>query len=171
MCHCPASACRQTGDRAILQKRRTFQLMDRFFTDWFNALNEGLEKMSIEECSRLFSRCAQKCSCDALKYLYRDLFDECGKDLDKFFSRVCEKKDVKGRVIEPGKIYELIFTNCGCPLHTETGINSTRLCECSRQSMICVFKNLVPERKFSIECMASILSGDSECCHRIVFEK
>ena len=41
--------------------------------------------------------------------------------------------------------------------------------ECSRQSMICVFNELVPERRFHIECIKSILSGDEVCCHRIIF--
>ena len=98
------------------------------------------------------------------------LFKDCGGDLDLFFARVGEKKNVKGRIIESGKVYELIFTSCDCPLHTEMNIQSTRLCECSRQSMICVFKTLVPDRKLTIEMQTSILSGDEECCHRIIFE-
>ena len=75
----------------------------------------------------------------------------------------------EGKVIKSGKVYELIFTKCGCPLYTQTGIKSTNLCECSRQSMICVFKNLVPQRTFKIECMESILAGNEKCCHRIMF--
>ena len=88
----------------------------KFFDNWFNGFNDGLEKMSTEECSRLFSKCAYKCACDALKYLYRDLFVECEGNLDNFFSRVEEKKNVRGRIIESGKIYELIFTSCDCPI-------------------------------------------------------
>ena len=145
--------------------------MDKeFFEKWFYGFNEGLNQLKQEECSRLFYKCAQQCSCDALKYLYRDLFDECNGDLDNFFLRVNEKKDIEGRVIESGKVYELIFTKCGCPLHTQAHIKSNSLCECSRQSMICVFKNLVPQRSFKIECTKSILSGNDNCCHRILFD-
>ncbi len=146
--------------------------MDKdFFDKWFEGFGEGLDKMSNEECSRLFSKCAYNCSRDALKNLYRDLFEECEKDLDRFFVRLEEKKNVKGRVVESGKIYELIFTNCDCPIHTEAGIETNSLCECSRQSMICVFRELVPERRFHIECVKSILSGDEICCHRIIFDE
>lgn len=146
--------------------------MDKdFFDKWFEGFGEGLDKMSNEECSRLFSKCAYNCSRDALKNLYRDLFEECEKDLDRFFVRLEEKKNVKGRVVESGKIYELIFTNCDCPIHTEAGIKTDSLCECSRQSMICVFRELVPERRFHIECVKSILSGDEICCHRIIFDE
>ena len=146
--------------------------MDKdFFDKWFEGFGEGLDKMSNEECSRLFSKCAYNCSRDALKNLYRDLFEECEKDLDRFFVRLEEKKNVKGRVVESGKIYELIFTNCDCPIHTEAGIETNSLCECPRQSMICVFRELVPERRFHIECVKSILSGDEICCHRIIFDE
>ena len=144
---------------------------EKFFKGWFGELNQGLDNMSTEECSRLFAGCAERCAGDALKYLYADLFEECGKDLDLFFQRVGEKKSVEGRIIEPGSVYELVFTSCDCPLHTEMNIQSKRLCECSRQSMMCVFKTLVPDRPFTIETKTSILSGDSECCHRIRFEK
>lgn len=142
----------------------------KFFNKWFAGINEGLEKMNTEECTRLFSKCAQQCASDALKYLYKDLFAQCNGDLDKFFSRVNEQKDLDGKVIESGKIYELVFTKCGCPLYTDANIKSNRLCECSRQSMIYVFENLVPDRKFKIECIETVLSGSNRCCHRIIFE-
>ncbi len=144
---------------------------EKFFKDWFGELNNGLDNISFEECSRLFAGCAERCAGDALKYLYADLFKECGGDLDQFFQRVGEKKNVKGRIIESGNVYELVFTSCDCPLHTEMNIQSKRLCECSRQSMMCVFRNLVPDRPFTIETKTSILSGHKECCHRISFEK
>ena len=143
---------------------------EKFFNRWFGSLNDGLDKMSVDECSRLFAGCAETCARDALKYLYRDLFNECDGNLDMFFTKVGEKKNVEGRIVEPGRVYELVFTSCDCPLHTDVNIKSTRLCECSRQSMICVFKNLVPEKNFNIECVSSILSGNDKCCHRIIFE-
>ena len=54
--------------------------MDKdFFDKWFEGFGEGLDKMSNEECSSFFSKCAYNCSRDALKNLYRDLFEECEK--------------------------------------------------------------------------------------------
>ena len=144
--------------------------MDKeFFEKWFSGFDEGLNQLNQEECARLFSKCAERCSCDALKYFYRDLFNECDGDLDKFFLRLNEKKDIDGKVVESGKVYELIFTKCGCPLYTQAGIKSKSLCECSRQSMICAFKNLVPQRSFKIECAESILAGNDKCRHKITF--
>ena len=144
--------------------------MDEFFTGWFAELDRGLDGMSAAECSRLFSRCAARCSRDALQYLYRDLFEECGGDPDAFFSRVGEKKNVEGRVMTPGREYELIFTGCDCPLHTQAGMNSPRLCECSLGSMTCVFTELLGERPFTIERTGSILGGDEACRFRITTE-
>lgn len=144
--------------------------MNGFFSDWFKGLEQGLENMTCEECSHLFSACAKRCSQDALKYLYRDLFSECEGDLDRFFERVNERKNVDGKVLEPGKVYELIFTSCDCPIHTEGGINSPRLCACSKESMICVFKDLVPDREFTLEQTATILGGGDACCYTITFK-
>lgn len=106
--------------------------MDKdFFDKWFEGFGEGLDKMSNEECSRFFSKCAYNCSRDALKNLYRDLFEECEKDLDRFFVRLEEKKNVKGRVVESGKIYEknncricvieYIYADCLFRLQDEPG--------------------------------------------------
>ena len=52
----------------------------------------------------------------------------------------------------------------------DSGLNKMNTQECSRQSMTCVFKDLVPDKAFTIECVESILSGSNICCHRIVFE-
>ena len=141
--------------------------MDDFFAGWLSELDAGLGAMSEDECSRLFSRCAERCSRDALKYLYRDLFDRCGGDLDAFFSRVGEKNGVEGRIVETGRVYELIFTSCDCPLHTRAGMRSPKLCECSKQSMLCVFGDLLPGRNFTLERMETILGGSGACRFRI----
>ncbi|MBO4846354.1 MAG: hypothetical protein J5525_08600 [Lachnospiraceae bacterium] len=143
--------------------------LNEFFTGWFASLEEGLDKLDADECSVLFGSCASRCAKDAVKYLYRDLFDECKGDLDLFFSKLDEKNGIDGKVIESGKVYELIFYSCECPLKTEAGISSPRLCECSKVSMICVFKELVGDREFSIEQIETILNGSNACHYRITF--
>ena len=42
---------------------------EKFFKGWFGELNNGLDKMNVEACSRLFAGCAERCAGDALKYL------------------------------------------------------------------------------------------------------
>ena len=141
-----------------------------FFTDWFKALDKGLDRMEEEECSRLFAGCAKRCSEDVVRYMYKGIFDGCGGDLDRFFARIHEIENVDGKVIEPGRVYELIFRKCECPVHTEAGITSSRLCVCSRESMTCVFRALVPGRKFRMEQLSTILDGSDACRYRITFD-
>ena len=141
--------------------------MDTFFKNWFNALDKGLDKMSEQECSRLFSECSSQCAKDALKYLYRDLFDDCEGNLDEFFSRLREIDGVDGFVVQKGSVYEIIFKSCGCDLHTQANVNSGRLCECSRQSILWILKELVPHRAFSVERIESVLNGAQICRFRI----
>ena len=142
-----------------------------FFTDWFKALGQGLDSLEVEECSRLFAGCAKRCSEDVVKYLYKGIFDECLGDLDQFFTRLHEIDNVDGIVIEPGKVYELIFRKCECPVHTDAGITSAHLCACSKQSMTCVFQALLPGRPFTIEQLSTIHGGSEICRHRITFDK
>ena len=75
-----------------------------------------------------------------------------------------------GKVIEPGRVYELIFRKCECPVHTDAKINTPRLCTCSKESMICVFRDLVPDREFSLEQISTILAGADVCRNRITFD-
>lgn len=137
--------------------------MNPFFETWFHSLDQGLEKLSPLECRCLFSECAAQCGKDALDHLYQNLFADCNGDLDEFFSRLQEIKGVHGRVIESGCSYEIIFESCGCDLRTEAKMNSARLCECSRQSILWIMEQLVPGRVFSIEKIETILGGARQC--------
>ncbi len=141
--------------------------MEQFFNRWFLDINEGLSKMSEEECSRLFSKCAASCAKDALKHLYAALFYECDANLDTFFSRIHEVNGVDGCVVESGKVFDIIFKECNCPLHTEAHINCVRLCECSRQSILCELNELIPERQYEVVRMESILDSNPKCRFRI----
>lgn len=138
-----------------------------FFEGWFKGFSEGIDKLSQEERGRLFSSCASRCAKDALKYLYLDLFKECNNNLDLFFERLNEVDSVDGRVIERGKVYEIMFLNCNCNLHTQAKVHTAKLCECSRQSIIAELKTLMPKEEFIVEEQGTILGGDSFCCFRI----
>ena len=144
--------------------------MNPFFETWFQSLDQGLEKLSPPECRCLFSECAAQCGKDALDHLYQNLFADCKGDLDEFFSRLQEIKGVNGRVIESGCSYEIIFESCNCDLHTEANMNSARLCECSRQSVIYVGENIWKGESFRVEQVETILSGARECKFRILFD-
>ena len=143
--------------------------LNDFFTGWFGALEKGLEKLNEQECACLFSECAKSCAWYVVNTMYRKLFDECAGNLDLFFERLHEIDNVDGKVIKTGRVYELIFRKCECPVHTEANIRSPRLCTCSKESMICVFKDLVPDREFELEQISTILADADACRHRITF--
>ena len=145
--------------------------LNEFFTGWFGTLEKGLEKLDEQACACLFSECAKSCSWYVVNYIYRKLFDECEGDLDRFFTRLHEIDNVDGRVIETGRVYELIFKKCECPVHTEAKVKSPRLCICSKESMVCVFRDLVPDREFELEQISTILAGAEMCRHRITFSR
>ena len=138
-----------------------------FFERWFKCFGDGLEKLDCDERGRLFSVCAAACAKDALKHLYCDLFNRCDGNLDLFFSRLHEVKNVDGTVIERGRVYELMFLECGCDLHTRANVSTPKLCECSRQSIIAEFRKLLPGQDFVVEERETILGGSSRCCFRI----
>ncbi len=142
-----------------------------FWEKWFKGFSEGLDNLSDEERGRLLKPCASLCAKDALKYLYQDLFKECECDLDKFFSRLGEVDGVDGKVIESGKVYEICFLKCNCMLHTKAHIDTASLCECSRQSIICELKELLPKEQFNVEEKQTILNGADYCCFRISREE
>ena len=141
-----------------------------FFDGWFATLGKGLDQLDVNACQRLFSECAKTCAGYVVSNMYREIYDECEGDLDRFFSHIQRIDNVEGNVIEPGKVYELIFRKCECPVHTEAKISSPRLCACSKESMICVFKTLVPDRKFRLEQTSTILGGSNVCRHIITFD-
>ena len=138
-----------------------------FFEGWFRGFGEGLEKLNREERGRLFGPCAATCARDALKCLYSDLFAACEGDLDRFFGRLHEVDCVDGRVIETGRVYEIVFLSCNCDLHTQANVNTAKLCECSRQSILFELEALLPGQEFTVEEKGTILGGDPCCRFRI----
>ncbi len=144
--------------------------LGEFFEGWFANLEKGLDRLGINECACLFSECAKTCAEFVVGSMYRPIFEECEGDLDKFFTNIHKIDNVEGNIIEQGRKYELIFKKCECPVHTDAKISSHRLCVCSKESMICVFKALVPDRKFELEQISTILGGSDVCKHVITFD-
>jgi len=138
--------------------------MDKaFFERWFDSLNTGLDALSEEECGRLFAPCAARCARDAFTNLYRDLFEECGRDVDLFFSRIHELDGASGHVVAPHRIYEIEFMTCSCDLHVVAHVDSPKLCECSRQSILCMMHFMAPDEKYIVTRIETVLEGAPSC--------
>ena len=144
--------------------------LGEFIEGWFATLEKGLDKLDVNECSCLFSECAKTCSEFVINSMYKPIFEECEGNLDEFFTNIHKIDNVEGNILEPGKKYELIFKKCECPIHTDAKVSSPRLCVCSKESIICVFKAPVPDREFELEQVATILDGCDVCKHVINFD-
>lgn len=97
-------------------------------------------------------------------------FVECGCDLDEQIKRYGNTEDFFANIIEPGHIYEVGFPTCVCPKSKTEKEKDPNFCECSRQSIVYVYENLMPEKNVTVEAMETVLTGGSKCRFRVVVE-
>lgn len=146
--------------------------MDKeFFTVWFSGFSEGLDQMSLHARSKFLSCCARKCADTGVLEKYKKHCEKVHGDRDEFYSRLQEIGGVRGEVLVTGKMYRIIFTECSCDLHFSCGVNTPKLCECSRQSIIYISKSVWGEDvSFKVICEETVLSGAPECRFQITFD-
>lgn len=142
---------------------------EQFFCRWFRGFENGLDAMDVESRSSLLSHCAKQCADSGVLQAYLRLHDAVGGDRDAFYRRLSETGDVRGEVIVPGREYEICFPDCACDLHTAGGVNTPRLCECSRQSILYVARTVWCTDSAQVEMKETVLSGAKECRFRIAF--
>ena len=88
-------------------------------------------------------------------------------DFDRIYTEGYNSKSYTGRVIEPGKIYELSYLECTCP-KVKCGLrNHPQQCECSRQSILYILSQLEPDSHFEVRIENTILKGSDRCTFRI----
>lgn len=130
---------------------------------WFRGFEHGIANLQQPQREVLLHACAVNCVQGETFGLYRRLFDEAGGDIDRFFAKINEYEGVRGEVVAAGKVYNLCFEACTCPLHRAGCVDSPLLCECSRQSVLYVMSELWSGRRFEVDIRASILRGAQEC--------
>jgi hypothetical protein len=88
-------------------------------------------------------------------------------DFDRIYSEGYNSKSYQGRVIEPGKVYELSYLECSCP-KVKCGLrNNPDQCECSRQSILFILSQIEPDSQFDVRIENTILRGGDRCTFRI----
>jgi hypothetical protein len=141
--------------------------MDSFTQGWLAGWTRGMAKLSEKQRAAVFAECGKACATPELLPLYRQMFAE-AKNADAFFTAV--NRDVDGLsvdTVEPGTVYDFCYPRCLCPLHTEGGVNDGTLCECSRESLLWLMRELFPGRRPKVELLQSILRGDRQCRLRV----
>ena len=126
--------------------------------------------MDAEVRSCLLRQCARKCADTGVLQAYKELHKAVQGDRNAFYTKMGELGGVRGEVIVPDREYNVYFPKCSCDLHTAGGVNTPKLCECSRQSVIYVGENIWKGESFRVEQVETILSGARECKFRILFD-
>ena len=145
--------------------------MDSEIRWWFPGFEEGLSKLPEEERGVLFHDCAKNCLEMGMMDFYRRVCDEAGGDIDAFFRALGETNGMDTEIVRPGQEFWLVFHQCTCALHTQGYINSSLLCECSRQSVLHILRELWPDRTFEVDCVDTILNGARDCHFHIMERK
>ena len=111
---------------------------------------------------------AIECVKDHILSIHKQIYVKYDGDFDRIYSEGYNSKSYQGRVIEPGKVYELSYSECSCP-KVKCGLRSNpEQCECSRQSILYILSQLEPDSQFDVRIENTILRGGDRCTFRII---
>lgn len=113
-----------------------------------------------------YRNCAVDCVGEDTLHQYKSQFEACDFDRDVLFSVPTGDDDLGRRVIEPGHIYETGYSRCIC---WRPSCESAH-CECSRQALIFLYSQLLPDKHISVETVCTVNQGAPNCTFRIVVE-
>ena len=97
----------------------------------------------------------------------RELYTSCGGDFDKVYGEAMNGNGYFGKVIVPGRVYELGYEKCTCPKVLSGQITDPDHCNCSKQSILYILRQLEPESIFDVEMLETVLQGADHCRFRI----
>ena len=97
-------------------------------------------------------------------------FRACGCDLDAQYRKYGDTESFFAKVLQPGRLYEVGYPKCVCPevLGGETA--DAAHCECSRQSVLYILEQLLPERHITVRTVETVLGGGTCCRFAVTVE-
>ena len=99
--------------------------------------------------------------------MHKHIYAKYNGDFDRIYTEAYNNASYMGKVIEPGKEYELSYLECSCP-KVKSGLRSNpEQCECSRQSILFILSQLEPDSQFDVRIENTILRGSDRCTFRI----
>ncbi|WP_418991656.1 hypothetical protein [Alistipes sp.] len=136
----------------------------------YRVLEEEIGRLPAEVRARLYRPVAERCVKQYVLGELRRQFEECGCDLDRQYAKYGRTEYFFADVIEPGRVYEIGYPCCVCPMVTSGFVTAAAHCECSRQSILYVYEQLLPGRTVRVETLRTVLSGGHECRFRVEVE-
>ena len=83
-------------------------------------------------------------------------FRACGCDLDAQYRKYGDTESFFAKVLQPGRLYEVGYPKC--------------VCECSRQSVLYILEQLLPERHITVRTVETVLGGGTCCRFAVTVE-
>lgn len=135
---------------------------------FYRILEEGVAKLPADVRGALYRPCAVDCVKDDVLRELRRQFEECGRDLDRQYTKYGRSgvffcghhragAGLRGRV---------------SPVPLPAGRRRVRglsgPLRCSRQSILYVMEELLPGKDIRVEELETVLSGGRECRFRII---
>lgn len=135
---------------------------------FYRILEKGIAKLPADVRGALYRPGAVDCVKDDVLRELRRQFEECGRDLDRQYTKYGRSEYFFANIIEPGRVYEVGYPRCLCPQVDAGFVDSAAHCECSRQSILYVMEELLPGRDIRVEELETVLSGGGKCRFRII---
>ena len=110
---------------------------------------------------------AIECVKDSVLPIHEQIYRKCNGDFDRIFTEEYNTESYTGKVLESGKVYELSYLKCTCPMVQQGLIKNPEHCECSRQSILYILSQLEPDSQFDVRIEDTILKGSDRCTFRI----
>jgi len=143
--------------------------MDAFWHNWLCGLSQGLHTLNPSARDAVLSACGRACATPEVLPRMRALLMETA-DVHSFLRMLGQQMPgIQVMDVQPGQVYDFIYNECGCPLHTEQGLTDGLLCECSRHSLGWVMGELFPDTPPQVTLLEGILQGDRQCRLRVTF--
>lgn len=161
--------------------------------EFLGTLEDEIAKLPQEIRAKLYRPCATKCVKGMALPELRRQFEECGQNIDAQFTKYGRSPFFFADIIEPGHVYEIGYPQCVCNHKAEgraffealqSGKDTRTVkplrhddceylrlregeCECSRQSILYVMHDLLPDKEIEVEMMHTFIGGASECRFKV----
>lgn len=135
--------------------------------EYFQIMEEDIAKLPLEMQEKIYHRCAINCVKDTVLKEHQRQFEECNRDLDLQYTRYGRSDYFFANIIESGHIYEIGYPTCVCHL-VQSGMTKVSVhCECSRQSILFVLRQLMPDKKIQVETLETVLRDGERCRFKV----